>query len=537
MSRREFLIKGGLLALAASGTFSISRYVYSSVAGSSDKKDEMHYDIVVYGGTAAGIIAAVQAAKMGKKVALLEPSARLGGMSSGGLGYTDLGNKSVIGGLALEFYSRIGKKYGKNEPVWIFEPKVALEVCNDFISEYNIPVFYNERLNLTDGVVKIESRIQSIAMESGKKFNANMFIDATYEGDLMAKANVSYAVGREANSTYGETLNGVQTVKAKGHQLPSKIDPFNIKGDPQSGLLPHVNPVPGTKDGIADKGIQAYCFRVCFSTDPNNRVFIEKPEGYNEREYEILFRAIEAGQKEFFTLTGVPNHKTDSNNSSGISFDYIGANYEYPDADYKKRAEIIKAHEVYQKGFIWTLQNHPRVPESIRKFYQHLGLPLDEFVENGHWPTQLYIREARRMISDLVMNEKHIMLHDKFSDPVGMGSYTMDSHHVERYVDTEGYVRNEGNIEAPVSKPYPVSYRAMVPFEKECTNVIVPVCVAASHIAYGSVRMEPVFMILGQSAATAAVLAIDQGLSVQKLDYNTLQLRLKSDGQVLSTNA
>jgi hypothetical protein len=351
----------------------------------------------------------------------------------------------------------------------------------------------------------------------------------------MAKANVSYTVGREANNRFGEIYNGIQVTNTKGHQLPNKIDPYIVKGNPGSGLLPNVFSNPG-RDGDGDNKIQAYCFRACLTNNPNNRVMIDKPEGYNEQEYEILFRAIEAGQKEFFTLSPLQNYKTDSNNFSGISFDYIGANYEYPEANYSKRDQIIKSHEEYQKGFIWTIQNHPRVPENIRKFYGSYGLPLDEFTDSGNWPTQLYVREARRLVSDLVMSEKHIYLKENISDSIGLGSYTMDSHHVQRYVDSEGYVKNEGNIEVPVKKPYPISYKSIVPFEKECSNLLVPVCLAASHIAYGSIRMEPVFMILGQSAATAAVLAIEKGSSVQKVDYNLLNKQLRKDGQVLSVS-
>jgi hypothetical protein len=490
-------------------------------------------DIVIYGGTAAGIIAAVQAVKMGKKIAVIEPTERIGGLSSGGLGDTDTGNKAVIGGLSREFYTRLGAKYGQDQPAWLFEPKLALEVFHDFVKEHAIEVHYRERLDLAGGVAKSGDKIQYITMESGKRFHASVFIDTSYEGDLMALAGISYVTGREANSQYNETGNGIQTAHAVKNQLPSGIDPYRVPGDPSSGLLPHVNAEVGGKDGEGDTKIQAYCFRMCLTDNPDNRLMVEKPEGYDEMEYELLFRSIAAGQTIFFKLNRMPNRKTDSNNDKGFSTDYIGMNYAYPEGDYETRQQIIKAHDVYQKGLIWTLQNHPRVPKEIREYYQPWGLPLDEFVDTGHWSPQLYIREARRMLSDLVMHENHIMLRDPVEHPIGMGSYAMDSHNVQRHIDANGFVTNEGDVQVLSVKPYSISYDSIVPKEQECSNLLVPVCLSASHIAYGSIRMEPVFMVLGQSAATAAVLALDEGISVQQVDYAQLAERLKRDGQVL----
>ena len=491
------------------------------------------YDIVVYGGTAAGVIAAVQAIKMGKRTAIIEPSKRIGGLSSGGLGDTDTGDKSVIGGLSREFYTRLGSKYRKDEPVWLFEPKMALAVFQDFIKEYNIPVYYQERLSLIDGVLRSGDKIDRIMMESGKIFQASVFIDTSYEGDLMAKAGVTYTTGREANRIYDETYNGIQTAVATKNQLPSGIDPYRIKGDPSSGLLPNVHPKLEIVDGEGDNKIQAYCFRMCLTDNPDNRIMIDKPEGYDEQEYELLFRSIEAGQDIFFKLHMMPNRKTDSNNHNGFSTDYIGMNYSYPEADYEERDRIIKAHEVYQKSLVWTLQNHPRVPTEIQEFYKPWGLPKDEFTENGHWSPQLYIRESRRMLSEMVMNEHHITLREPVLNPIGMGSYAMDSHNVQRHVDANGYVMNEGDVQIHLDKPYSISYDSIVPKEKECSNLLVPVCLSSSHIAYGSIRMEPVFMVLGQSAATAAVFAIEEEKSVQRIDLTKLALRLQEDGQVL----
>jgi hypothetical protein len=513
-------------------------------------------DVIVYGSTSAGIAAAVQVSGMGKSVVVIEPGKRPGGLTTGGLGQTDIGNKQVIGGIAREFYKRIAKKYSEpgswnrqkreeyfsagistttgEETMWTFEPKVALEVINDMISEYHIPVLYNERLDLKNGVNKKGTRIIEIIMESGKRVSGKMFIDATYEGDLMAKSGVSYVTGRESGSEYGETLNGVRTLQGIYHQFPDGVDPYNIKGDPGSGFLPHINANPGT-EGTGDKRIQAYCFRMCLTDVPENMIPVEKPAGYDEKEYELLFRLTEAGYSgPFFMFTKMPNRKTDSNNKGPFSTDYIGMNYDYPEGDYMIREEIIKAHIKYQKGLVWTLGNHPRVPEDIRKEYSRWGLPKDEFTDTGNWTTQLYIREARRMVGELVMTENHCTQKSVSApESVCMGAYTMDSHHVQRYSDKKGNVKNEGDVEVGGFKPYPIGLKAIIPKREECTNLLVPVCLSATHIAYGSIRMEPVFMILGQSAATVAVLSIQKRTGIHDLPYDEIRKRLIADGQIL----
>ncbi|QNK60071.1 FAD-dependent oxidoreductase [Paenibacillus sp. PAMC21692] len=491
------------------------------------------YDLVIYGGTSAGLAAAVQAGKMGLRAVVLEPTNRLGGLSSGGLGDTDFGDKSAIGGLSLDFYRRLGRRYGSEHAAWLFEPKEALAVFHEWVEEYGIDVRLGERLDPADPVVKKGNRLISIRMESGRIYNGRMYMDTGYEGDLMKAAGVSYATGRESNKVYGELYNGIQSGVAVKNQLPRGIDPYVVKGNPASGLLPGVNPDAGGDDGQGDHRIQAYCYRMCLTDDPLNRVFVEQPEGYDERDYELLFRAIEQGEKIFFKLNGVPNRKTDSNNDKGFSTDFIGYNDEYPEASYAERETIAAAHERHQRGLIWTLQHHERVPQEIRSFYAPWGLPLDEFVENDHWSPQLYIRESRRMIGEFVMNENHIFLRQAVSDPIGKGSYTMDSHNTQRHVSAEGYVVNEGDVQIKLSGPYPISYRSIVPKEEQCANLLVPVCLSASHIAYGSIRMEPVFMVLGQSAATAAALALEADASVQAVDYGKLRERLLEDGQVL----
>jgi hypothetical protein len=360
------------------------------------------------------------------------------------------------------------------------------------------------------------------------------FIDATYEGDLMALAGVSYTVGREANAKFGETLNGVQTRNATHHQFVPAVDPYVVKGQPQSGLLPGVHGESPGMEGAADQRLQAYCFRMCLTDAPQNRIPFEQPAGYDERRYELLFRNFEAGEKRIpWSPTLMPNRKTDTNNNHGFSTDNIGRNYTWPDTDYATREQILKEHLLYQQGLMWTLANHPRVPEPVRKEVGRWGNCKDEFVEGGGWSFQLYVREARRMVSSHVMTQHNCEGREIVPDPVGLAAYTMDSHHVQRYVDSQGHVRNEGDVQVGGFPPYGISFRSIVPRETECANLLVPVCLSATHIAYGSIRMEPVFMVLGQSAATAACLSLEGDIPVQQLGYERLRDRLLADQQVL----
>jgi hypothetical protein len=517
-------------------------------------------DVVVYGGTGAGVIAAVEAARMGKHVILIEPTRHLGGISSSGLGWTDVGNPNTIGGLAREFYGKIYDYYqnpaawtfGSRENflhapgqrvraidsvhhlMWVFEPKAAEAVFDQIVQQPGITVVLGQRLDLTGGVTRQGTRILSIRMESGEVYSADVFIDASYEGDLMAKAGVTCVVGREANCTFGETINGIQTDLSTKNQLLPVLDPYVIKGDRSSGLLPGVNADPAGADGQADHRIQAYCYRMCLTDVPENRVMVTCPSSYNPKDYELLFRAIEAGQHDhFFKLDRMPNGKTDSNNDSGISTDFVGMNYAYPEGDYATREKIAAAHEAWQQGLLWTLQNHPRVPAKIRAAYAQWGLPKDEFMDNGHWPPQLYIREARRMRGMFVETESTLLDDSLVADPIAMGSYAMDSHNVQRYASPGGYVQNEGDVQMPVPRPYKISYGAIVSQVEDCTNLLVPVCLSATHVAYGSIRMEPVFMMLGQSAGAAAALAIDHKSPVQRVAYSELRDRLLKDKQVL----
>ncbi|WP_321470806.1 FAD-dependent oxidoreductase [uncultured Paludibaculum sp.] len=523
-------------------------------------------DILIYGATSGGLAAAIQARRMGKTVVVLDPGTHIGGLTTGGLSWTDIGNKIVVGGIAREFYQRIKKKYedpklwtsetrdeyfdrrkgqnAKNEDaMWTFEPKVASALYSEMLAEAGIKVITKARLDLSPGkgVVKENGRIKAIVLENGTRYEAKMFIDATYEGDLMAMAGVSYAIGRENNSDYKETWNGSQPNHFHYHQFPegANVDPYVVKGKPESGLLPIIDPTGPGEEGKGDKRIQAYCYRMCLTNDPKNRLPIEKPAGYDEKDHELLLRFAETGKYHdpSSKYDPIPNMKTDTNNHGAVSTDYMGANWNYPEAGYAEREKINKRHEVYQKGYMWTLQNSPRVPAKLREYYKQWGLPKDEFTENGGWPTQLYIREARRMIGALVMTEHHVMAREIVEDSVGMGAYGMDSHNVQRYITKAGFVRNEGNVQVGGFPPYPVGYRAITPKKDQASNLLVPVALSATHIAYGSIRMEPVFMVLGQSAATAAALAIDANQAVQDVPYPKLRERLLADKQVLEAPA
>jgi hypothetical protein len=504
-------------------------------------------DIIVYGGTSGGVAAAIQAKRMGKSVILIEPTKFLGGLTTGGLGATDIGNKGAIGGMSREFYHRIWQHYqndsawtreAKSQPAaeetrWTFEPHVATQVYNDWVKETGVTVVFGERLDLQKGVEKDGPRITRIVMESGAAFTGKVFIDTSYEGDLMAKAGVRYHIGREANSVYGETLNGVQTARALKHQFTHDIDPYVIPGDPKSGVLPGIQLDAAGEDGSGDARVQAYNYRLCTTNVAENRLPWPKPANYDPLRFEILLRNFEAGdQRSPWNPVWMPNRKTDTNNNFAVSTDNLGMNWDYPDGDYATRARIVQEHTDYTQGLMWTLANSPRVPEKIRAEFQRLGPAADEFADNNHWPRQLYIREARRMVSDYVMSEKNCLRREVVEDSVGMGAYNMDSHNVRRHLTKDGKVRNEGDIQVG-SKPYPISYRSIRPRASECTNLLSPLTLSASHIAFGSIRMEPVFMVLGQSASTAAALAIDANVTVQAVDPAQLKARLLADKQVL----
>jgi len=487
---------------------------------------QIEVDVCIYGGNAAGVMAAVQAVRMGLQVVVLEQSHRLGGLTSGGLSCTDAGSLNAIGGLSRDFYRRAGQYYGVDEE-WHFEPHVAAEVLTAYLEEAGVPVFFRQFLY---SVKKENTRLRSITLEGGLQVRAKMFIDCSYEGDLMAAAGVSYHVGREGNAAYNETFNGAQ--KSLHHQFEVPISPYIIDDDPNSGLLPGIEKNVYIQ-GAGDHRVQAYNFRLCLSKNPHNQIPFEKPAGYDEREYALLARHLKAGWDGLMGhYDSIRGDKCDLNNSGALSTDFIGRNFDYPEADYTRREEIFQAHVTYQKGLMWFRSHDASVPEKMREQQRQWALAADEFTETGGWPHQLYIREARRMVSDYVMTEHHCMGRTIAEDSIGLAAYMMDSHNCRRLVH-DGKVWNEGDVEITVS-PYPISQRAICPRKNECGNLLVPVCLSSSHIAFGSIRMEPVFMILGQSAATVAAIAIENNSAVQDVPYAELCGQLEADGQVLN---
>jgi hypothetical protein len=498
------------------------------------------FDVVVYGGTAGGIVAALSAAREGLKTALLEPTGHLGGMVSGGLGYTDYGKKEVIGGYALEFYYRIGKHYEMSrygqDVSWLHEPHVAEDTFRRMLSEANVTVLPNRRLREKTGVRKEGLQLREITMEDGSSFTAKIFMDTTYEGDLMAQSGVTYTWGRESSAQYGEPLAGVRG-KTPFHQFPVNVSPY----DNQHRLLPEISADIAAPAGSADKKVQAYNFRMCLSDVPANQTAFPKPPGYLPQRYGLLARLIQArtqaegrvpGLNTLMKIDRLPNGKSDVNNNGAFSTDYIGGSYDYPEAGYAKRRQIWEAHKNYIAGFFYFMANDPQVPEELRRTLNRWGLCKDEFTDTANWPRQLYIREARRLVGEYVAVQQDLQTELTKPDPIGMGSYNSDSHNLERIVDEEGFVRNEGDMQVAVT-PYQIPYRVLLPKRGEAQNLLVPVCFSASHVAYSSMRMEPQYMIIGEAAGVAAKLSIDTRRPLQEIDTAALTAILRKRGAIL----
>jgi len=524
--------------------------------------DTYKAEVIIYGGTSSAVTTAVQVSRMGRSVIIVSPDKHLGGLSSSGLGFTDTGNKAVIGGIAREFYHLLYQHYmkpeswnwqkqsdygnkgqgnpaldGENRTMWIFEPHAAEEAFEEMIKINKIKVFRDEWLERNNGVSKENGKITSIKTLNGKLFKGKIFIDATYEGDLMAAAGVSYHVGREACNVYGEEWNGVQVgdFPIKHHDFDNiRISPYVILGDSTSGLLAGISKEKPSNRGDGDSRIQAYCYRLCLTKVKENRIPFDRPAGYDSTQYELLVRIFDAGWRGTFNkFDPIPNLKTDVNNHGPFSSDNIGMNYDYPEADYERRKEILREHITYQKGLFYFIANDPRVPSEVRDEMKTWGYAKDEFTDNGNWPYNIYVREARRMKGEYIMTENDVLGKRKVPHPVGMGSYNLDSHNAQRYINPEGFVENEGDIELPPKGPYQIDLGSIMPKREECLNLLVPVCVSSSHIAFGSIRMEPVFMILGQTAGTIASMALEKGISIYYLPYDEIRSRLIADGQIL----
>lgn len=509
----------------------MSELHYHFPAAPSQQPRLVEVDLCAYGSSPAGITAVLEAVARGHSVALVVNHARIGGLTSGGLGNTDIGNRAAIGGLARGFYRRVGARYGVAEE-WRFEPGVAEDVFTHWLQDAGIAPFLREFVST---VTMDRGRLRELHCESGLTIRARYFIDASYEGDLMALAGVRHTSGREANAVYGELLNGVQL--REQHQFELPVDPYLREGDPASGLLPDINPQPVAAQGSGDRLVQAYTFRACLTQSPD-RLPIKAPDGYDPLRYELLARYFRLGctRNVFRKFDHIRNGKTDTNNFGALSTDLIGGAWDFPHGDYRTRERIFQDHVNYQRGLFWFLGHDPRVPGQIRREMLTWGLPADEFQSTGGWSPHLYIREARRMVADYVVTELDCRGYRRADDGVGLGAYGMDSHNCQRVV-VDGVVRNEGNVQVGGFPPYPVSYRSIVPGRGQAANLFVPVCVSASHIAYGSVRMEPVFMILGQSAAIAAdLLMTEADADVQSLRYSRLKPALESAGQIVSWN-
>jgi hypothetical protein len=494
-------------------------------------------DLCIYGANAAGIMAAVQARRLGLSVVLLNPAQQIGGLTTGGLSFTDFGNKAAIGGLALDFYRRLGAHYGKTEE-WCFEPHAAERVLASILTEAGVAPqhgHYVDHATMAPDPAG-RPRITLVTSTSGLKVRAAYYLDCSYEGDLLARAGVSFSVGRESGSIHGEVFNG-QQVHAT-HQFDRPVDPYLVPGDPTSGLLPGIDPDASFIPGQGDRRIQAYNFRMCLTQRSNIRVPFIKPAAYDRPRYELLARwfAAGGGQQAFNKFDRIQGGKTDTNNHGAFSTDFIGANWRWPEASYAEREMIFQAHVNYQQGYHWFMANDEAVPAKLRNTYASWGLAGDEFSSTGNWPHQLYIREARRLAAPLVMTEQHCLGQAEAYEVIGLGAYSMDSHNCRRFAHN-GHVLNEGDVQIKLPRPYGISYGAITPQATECANLVVPVCASASHIAYGSLRMEPVFMILAQSAASAIAIALRSGLSaVQSVPYIELRNQLIKDRQVLTVD-
>ncbi len=483
-------------------------------------------DICVYGGNSGGVIAAISAKRQGLSAVLLEPGRHLGGMTTGGLSFTDIGQKRAIGGLAREFYRRLGEHYGQAEN-WCFEPHVAEHIFEEWLQEEKISCY---RMSFLDRVEMQSGRIASLTTEHGISVTAKQFIDTSYEGDLMAKAGVSYTVGRESNSTYGESYNGEQVLEKHQFELP--VDPYCIEGRPKSGLLPGIDSEPYVK-GQGDRRVQAYNFRLCLTDNPNNRIPFAKPSQYDRSHYELLARYCRAGYVPTFSkFDAIAGQKVDMNNSGAVSSDFIGQNHRFPEANYAERETIFQEHVQWTLGLLWFWSTDPAVPSLFQDKVRNWGWCRDEFTETSGFSQSLYVREARRLVGDVVMTEKHCLGEARVEDSVGLAAYTMDSHNCRRVV-IDGVVKNDGDVQIHSGPPYSISYRSIIPRRGECRNLFVPFCLSASHISFGSIRMEPVFMILSESASIAAGLSIQKQVDVQQVPYGPLRERLLAASQIL----
>ncbi|MCU1324109.1 MAG: putative secreted protein putative xanthan lyase related [Acidobacteriaceae bacterium] len=500
-----------------------------------------HFDLVVYGATEAGVMAAVAASRENLKVALVEPTAHIGGMLTGGLSGSDIANPDVIGGLAREFFDRMGSHYNAerlgHSTAWNFEPHVAEAALKDLLNKANVSVFLNEPLSPKQDRVRIGSHILGFQTRT-RRWDADAFADCTYEGDLLPLIGVAFTSGRESSSKYRESLAGVRA-ETPANQLPNGVSSY------RSGtrtLLPEVNPGPLARPGSGDDKVQAFNFRLIMSRDTHNQISFEQPNGYNPATYALLNGVWKALQQslgrplvlsDIFRIVPIPNDKADFNNIGGFSTDFLNHSWTYLNATAEGRKAIFDDHVRYTKGLLFFLSHDDSVPIAIREELCKWGLAKDEFTESNNWPPQLYIREGRRMVGEFVLTQADLLSDRVKGDSIGMGSHNIDSHNVQRIVDEQGMAKNEGDVQEHV-QPYALPYRILTPLHSEADNLLVPICVSASHVAYSSLRMEPQYMILGQAAGVAAALAVHDHRAVQDIDIHQLQDRLVALGAILS---
>ncbi|WAC14717.1 FAD-dependent oxidoreductase [Dyadobacter pollutisoli] len=515
------------------------------------------FDVVIYGGSAGGYAAAIQVARMGKSVALLEPTAHIGGHVVEGLGGTDVDNHKefrnspAVSGIALEFYKRVAKAYGRDEAfekmlrdgekkpnLWRLESSVAGKVIKAWLAEYKISLFYKTRLSESkNAVLKKDTKITRIKTETGSTFEAKIFIDATIEGDLLAAAGVSTTVGREANATYNETFNGIRATNTHAPFLV-KVDPYKIPGDSTSGLIPTIQDEKLGIPGAGDNHLQAYCFRVCLTQKTGNKIAFYTPKNFKRADYEIYLRYLKAGGKLYTPGAELPNGKTDLGAWHDLSHNLYGLNVDYPEGNYATRKRILAEHETFTKGLFYFLANDPevgRLDSTLQRKWSGWGYAKDEFTDNNGFPRMFYVRDARRMVSDYVITEHHVKRDNPtpVADPVTIAYWPTDLHSVRRIV-RDGAAYNEGSVFGGDAhwRPLPISYRALVPKKSECTNLLTPTCPSSSHLAYGAIRIEWTFMALGQAVGTAAVMAIDNQSTVQEVDYEKLRSLLTKHGAI-----
>lgn len=522
--------------------------------------ENLRFDVVIYGGTPAGLAAAIQVARMGKSVAIVEPASYLGGIMVNGLGGTDIDNHSnfqnsfAVGGIALEFYRKVAQYYGrlsefdaklknhtKDASIWRFEPHVADEIIKAWLKEYPISIFLNTRLKEKPGAVrKKKTNIEQIETEGGTRFSAKVFIDASIEGDLLASAGVSTIWGRESNAQYGETKNGIQTENTHT-PFKVKVDPYVVPGNPSSGLIATIQDETLGIPGEGDKSIQAYCFRMCLTKNANNRIAFAEPENYDRSQYEIYLRYLKAGGKLYTPSADIPNGKTDLGAWHDLSHNLYGYNRKYPEGNFATRQQVFDEHKSFTQGLFYFLANDAEVgllDASLQNTWKQWGLCKDEFTDNGGWPRLFYVRDGRRMVSDYVITEHHSDRVNPASvdDPVAVAYWPPDLHSTRRIVKN-GFAFNEGNVFGGNDwRPFGISYRALVSKKNECTNLLTPTCPSSSHVAYGAIRIEFTFMSLGQAAGLVAVLAIENKVGVQQVDYPLLKEKLLKTGQIIDAS-